>query len=74
MLYWTDRTTDPDGWFYKIYHDWEEELRFSYYQVQRMMYGDERVQTPKLMFRSCCSSSEKPENPLIFVVNRHPIS
>jgi len=47
VLYWTDRTSDPDGWFYKTYHDWEEELRFSYYQVQRVIYGDERVQTPK---------------------------
>ena len=29
----TDRTTDPDGWFYKTY--------------DRVIYGDERVQHPR---------------------------
>jgi len=47
ILYWTERTTDPDGWFYKTYDEWETELQFSYYQVQRVIFGDERVQNPK---------------------------
>ena len=47
ILYWTDRTTDPAGWFYKTYDEWQAELRFSYYQVQRVISGDERVQNPK---------------------------
>ena len=47
VLFWTDRTTDPDGWFYKTYDDWDEEIKFSYYQVQRVIFGDERVQNPK---------------------------
>ena len=47
VLYWTDRTTDSDGWFYKTYDDWDEEIKFSYYQVQRVIFGDERVQNPK---------------------------
>ena len=47
VLYWTDRTSDPDGWFYKTHKDWEAELQFSYYQVQRVIFGDERVQNPK---------------------------
>jgi hypothetical protein len=29
VLYWTDRTADPNGWFYKTHHDWFAELRFS---------------------------------------------
>ncbi|MEO1438844.1 MAG: hypothetical protein AAFV33_00490, partial [Chloroflexota bacterium] len=47
VLYWTDRTTDPEGWFYKTYEDWEGETQFSYYQINRVIYGDERVQNPK---------------------------
>lgn len=47
VLYWTDRTKDPDGWFYKTSADWWAEIRFSYYQVQRVIFGDERVQKPK---------------------------
>jgi hypothetical protein len=29
ILYWTDRTSDPDGWFYKTYDDWDQEIKFS---------------------------------------------
>ena len=47
ILYWTDRTSNPDGWFYKTYTDWEKELQFSYYQINRVIFGDERVQNPK---------------------------
>jgi hypothetical protein len=47
ILYWTDRTSDPDGWFYKTHHDWFHELRFSAYQVRRVIFGDHRVQSPK---------------------------
>ncbi|MEO1668300.1 MAG: hypothetical protein AAFU54_26940 [Chloroflexota bacterium] len=47
VLYWTDRTKDPEGWFYKTQDDWNEELHFSYYQVQRVIFGDERVQNRK---------------------------
>ena len=47
VLYWTDRTKDPEGWFYKTQDDWHEELHFSYYQVQRVIFGDERVQNRK---------------------------
>ncbi|MGC2210375.1 MAG: hypothetical protein WA532_09725 [Candidatus Korobacteraceae bacterium] len=27
-LYWTERSSDPDGWFYKTERDWFNELRF----------------------------------------------
>lgn len=47
ILYWSDRTTDPDGWFYKTYAQWESELRFSPYQVARVVRGDSRVQKYK---------------------------
>lgn len=47
ILYWTDRAADPDGWFYKTYDDWYNELRFSEYQVTRVIRGDERVKNPK---------------------------
>lgn len=25
-VYWSDKTRDPDGWFYKTYKDWKDEL------------------------------------------------
>jgi hypothetical protein len=43
ILYWTARTKDPDGWFYKTYDQWHQELRFSVYQVMRIVRGDNRV-------------------------------
>jgi hypothetical protein len=51
VIYWTDRTTDPEGWFYKTYEDWEGETQFSYYQINRVIFGDERVQNPKRNLR-----------------------
>ncbi len=39
MLYWADRTDDPEGWFYKSYPEWEEELGLSAYQVRRRVEG-----------------------------------
>ncbi|MGD9733576.1 MAG: hypothetical protein AB7U45_15470 [Desulfamplus sp.] len=35
IIYWTDRTKDPYGWFYKSYADWYKELALSKYQVNR---------------------------------------
>jgi hypothetical protein len=45
VLYWSDVTEDPDGWFYKTYAEWEAELHISRYQINRMLHGDKR--TPK---------------------------
>lgn len=42
ILYWSDRATLPDGWFYKSYREWEEELGLSAYQVKRAINGDPR--------------------------------
>jgi len=47
VLYWSDRTKDPEGWFYKTNQNWFEELALSDYQVRRVIYGDKRVQNPK---------------------------
>jgi hypothetical protein len=35
IVYWSDRTDDPSGWFYKTDQDWAEELCLSSYQVRR---------------------------------------
>jgi hypothetical protein len=43
ILYWTARTNDPDGWFHKTYQQWHDELRFSHYQIARVVRGDDRV-------------------------------
>lgn len=35
VIYWSSRTDDSDGWFYKSAKDWEEELSISDYQLAR---------------------------------------
>lgn len=35
MVYWSDRTKRRDGYFYKSYQEWNEELYLSEYQVRR---------------------------------------
>lgn len=35
MVYWSDRTKRRDGYFYKSYQEWHEELYLSEYQVRR---------------------------------------
>lgn len=42
ILYWAERTDDPDGWFAKSYTDWEKELCMTEYQVKRAISGDKR--------------------------------
>ncbi|MGD6773373.1 DnaD domain-containing protein [Staphylococcus simulans] len=35
LIYWSDRTHRKDGYFYKSYKEWEEEIFLSKYQVMR---------------------------------------
>lgn len=51
VLYWSERCTHPDGWFYKTYADWEAELGMSKYQIKRVFNGDPRVHQPKRTLR-----------------------
>ena len=37
MFYWSDRTDDPEGWFYKSHEEWHAELMLSSKQVARCM-------------------------------------
>lgn len=34
IIFWSDKTSRKDGFFYKTYKDWEEELTLSEYQVR----------------------------------------
>ena len=45
ILFWSDRTQDPDGWFYKSYAMWQAETGLSETQVRRIVNGDPRVMT-----------------------------
>jgi hypothetical protein len=47
IVYWSSRTDDPDGWFYKSAKDWEGELGISDYQLARATkkLADAGVQT-----------------------------
>ena len=45
ILFWSDRTQDPDGFFYKSYRDWQTETGLSETQVRRIINGDPRSQT-----------------------------
>lgn len=35
IVYWSDRTQDPDGWIAHSYQEWTDELGMSEYQVRR---------------------------------------
>lgn len=35
LIYWSDRTNRKDGYFYKSYNEWYEELHLTEYQVRR---------------------------------------
>ncbi|RXK19062.1 replication protein [Macrococcus sp. DPC7161] len=35
MIYWSDKTSRKDGYFYKTYNEWFEELHLTEYQVRR---------------------------------------
>lgn len=35
LIYWSDRTHRKDGYFYKSYKEWEDEIHLSKYQVMR---------------------------------------
>lgn len=42
ILYWADRTGDPEGWFAKSYDEWYIEIGMTEYQVRRAIQGDRR--------------------------------
>jgi hypothetical protein len=35
IFYWSDRTKDPDGWFYKSYEQWFEEIALTKYFARK---------------------------------------
>jgi hypothetical protein len=35
LLYWSERTSDPDGWIYKSAREWEEEIGISTYSLRK---------------------------------------
>jgi hypothetical protein len=34
-VYWSDKTNNPEGWFYKTHAEWDAEIGLSYFQVKR---------------------------------------
>lgn len=36
LLYWSDKTNDPEGWIHKTYAEWHEEVFYSPYQIRKM--------------------------------------
>lgn len=47
IIYWSERSSSPHGWFYKTYAEWYTETGFSEYQVRRALHGDPRVKHPR---------------------------
>ena len=37
ILYWTGRTKNEEGWFYKTYADWKEEIGLTEHQVRKVV-------------------------------------
>lgn len=42
ILYWSERTSNLDGWFPKSYDDWQAEIGMTEYQIKRAIKGDKR--------------------------------
>lgn len=36
-VYWSDKSSASDGWFYKTHNEWEQEIGLSYFQVKRVV-------------------------------------
>lgn len=51
ILYWTDRSSMNDGWFYKSHANWHEEIGFSPFQIRNRLDGDDRVEKEKRTLR-----------------------
>ena len=49
IVYWTGKTKDPEGWFYKSYSDWQAEVGLSKYQISRVISGDKRSKKPAIL-------------------------
>jgi hypothetical protein len=47
LLYWTERTKNPDRWIYRTYDGWFQELGFKESVIRRLLYGDPRAKTRK---------------------------
>ena len=47
LIYWTQRTKNPQKWIWKSFHDWYQELGFKESVVRRLLYGDPRAKTRK---------------------------
>lgn len=51
VIYWSERTTDPDGWFYKTNPEWEDEICLTREKIDRAAkvleaFGVERIKRP----------------------------
>jgi hypothetical protein len=51
ILYWSSRTSDPAGWFYKTYDEWFNEIGLTRYQIERALNGDKRTSSKRLTLR-----------------------
>ena len=47
LLYWTERTKNPQKWVYKTYNEWYQELGFKESVVRRLLHGDPSTKTRK---------------------------
>ena len=43
IIYWSDKTKRKDGFFYKTYKEWEDEICLSQYQVKKSIDNLERL-------------------------------
>jgi hypothetical protein len=39
LVYWSERTTDPEGWVYKTFEDWWEETALSRFELETIRNG-----------------------------------
>ena len=51
ILYWSSRTNNHQGWFYKSYDDWMTEIGLSRYKINKALDGDKRTHQKKTTLR-----------------------
>ena len=35
LIYWTGKAKDPEGWVFKTYEDWKEEIMLTEYKIRK---------------------------------------
>lgn len=63
IVLWSDVTKDPDGWFYKTFDEWGDELGLSKFEINRAIKGDKRYEKDNVTLASLGVETTVKKNP-----------